>query len=993
MPKQNKGEMFDIKNIEQAKRLISEIVQLTEKQYKYTQNSAQMQKIVESQMRDKDKVLELFKELESLSNRSFKEYKISINTVMNDLKGIANGISDDIKAQEQALKSQIDKQVYINSEVSKRLELQKQEQLIHRNAEKITNNKKQLEKEIAAQKEKQYKNIEKIANKEFDQLSNLKKFTSGGRANFVNARAEELRNVFDANYNIGISQGLNNAITSGTNFTTSDVRNISSNSMDAVKDVVDDFSNGSKQFKLGSSVLKEAGNALKDVASLVGKIFKQGMDRQVSLYEQTVQNISFRSGTSAEGYRNEQGTVDNQLSSMGLYDNVRVSEVQQMWQDLANTGMNQQDMFASAIDNVVTQKIVPYLDTTSQSFNLLNSRIDGNFVKQIRGINAANLDIAGNNYATNNLLNQLIDEVQPMSDKALEDLAQGSVELTSYANLLMAEGYSYDQANDIIKQIYKQRKYSDQIMESGSPYEKLNTIGLIENDLNINDLSQSGEILSLFTNNAQTLTSILPDRDTSTLNNLISNIGGTTLFGGDQYSLTTGANKLNKKNITGTDLINKIKSAKDLEEYADGEYTKLMNGDNQSARSKQETALENISTDVAKIREWSGYFWDVGETVLHGAISILTSFLTAKVIGGSIGKGVSALSSTSTGLLSGGGGMALGTIGGVAAGAALVTAIGAGIYTANNKNKEYTSEKELEEFTSSGDSFSQNSTAQKFVSGAGANLSTSGLDNWGKFMKSAGSAMDTWGLGIRKGWTGIVNAFNGKEGWINDDYIGQNAQYFNSIVASHLRDINDASDRAGYYAAFALLLDQVGSLESTKKMGEEISKEDLKGLFTNVDENGVSLYKSYGIDNKLSYFINNNEVPSAKDGVKAWGNIDYKSVYDAPDGSYRYGLDAVPYDGYKAVLHEGEAVLTASTANEMRDLVDEYRDTNTQIADFDVIIQGQTTAILAKMDDIISAITNKNNYTPTSSSLNNINARDERLKNSMLKMISTRQFG
>ena len=41
-----------------------------------------------------------------------------------------------------------------------------------------------------------------------------------------------------------------------------------------------------------------------------------------------------------------------------------------------------------------------------------------------------------------------------------------------------------------------------------------------------------------------------------------------------------------------------------------------------------------------------------------------------------------------------------------------------------------------------------------------------------------------------------------------------------------------------------------------------------------VDENGVSLYKSYGIDNKLSYFINNN-----REDITNTKNEKYKLLY------------------------------------------------------------------------------------------------------------------
>ena len=104
--------------------------------------------------------------------------------------------------------------------------------------------------------------------------------------------------------------------------------------------------------------------------------------------------------------------------------------------------------------------------------------------------------------------------------------------------------------------------------------------------------------------------------------------------------------------------------------------------------------------------------------------------------------------------------------------------------------------------------------------------------------------------------------------------------------------------------------------------------------------------------------------------------------------SHRYGLDYVPYDNYRAELHEGEAVLTASTASELRNLIDEYRNTAKQSVQFDVIIQNQTNALVNKMGEIIAVMQNNRPIFPTTA----INKGNEILNYSMTKMVSTRDF-
>ena len=82
------------------------------------------------------------------------------------------------------------------------------------------------------------------------------------------------------------------------------------------------------------------------------------------------------------------------------------------------------------------------------------------------------------------------------------------------------------------------------------------------------------------------------------------------------------------------------------------------------------------------------------------------------------------------------------------------------------------------------------------------------------------------------------------------------------------------------------------------RKSQEYSKGLAAGLFELVDTTGStggSVYHDLG--------NNRDETPAVG-----------RSVYH--DLGYAYGLDRVPYDGYAAVLHQGERVLTAREARE-----------------------------------------------------------------------------
>lgn len=80
-------------------------------------------------------------------------------------------------------------------------------------------------------------------------------------------------------------------------------------------------------------------------------------------------------------------------------------------------------------------------------------------------------------------------------------------------------------------------------------------------------------------------------------------------------------------------------------------------------------------------------------------------------------------------------------------------------------------------------------------------------------------------------------------------------------------------------------------------------------------------------------------------------------------GYFRTGTDSIPYDNYPAMLHEGEAVLTASTANELRGLVDEYRATKEDNIKLEKAIQDQTTVLVSRLDAIYNKIGNPDSDT------------------------------
>lgn len=379
-----------------------------------------------------------------------------------------------------------------------------------------------------------------------------------------------------------------------------------------------------KKYETGANLLQVAADTFSKAVQTFGGLFTKGLSKQAQIYEDTFTNISVRTGTTRSQYfQNQIGTAST-LYSKGLAGNIATSEVQQMWDKLANAGLDQEAMFSRALDNVLTNKIVPYLDTSSQALNILNERVDGRFVRDIRGINRINNEIAGNNYTTQEMLQTLIDEMQPMSDAAVEELAQGSAEVTSMINSMIESGWSADAAKSYATQLFKAQKYGDQIMRSGSVTEKKTLVDAIGNGVNIYDPTQFNDYMALAAGNTSFFANMGPGYK-STLSGVIQNAIGSAV--GEDYARQMGA--LNGKKSAAQIKLESDTTKEKVQQEAQKATADYTNNINNTLKQIQENELENLSTWLAAIYEQVGYWGDVLAVALKGIAGVIG----AKLIG------------------------------------------------------------------------------------------------------------------------------------------------------------------------------------------------------------------------------------------------------------------------------------------------------------------------------------------------------------------------
>lgn len=104
------------------------------------------------------------------------------------------------------------------------------------------------------------------------------------------------------------------------------------------------------------------------------------------------------------------------------------------------------------------------------------------------------------------------------------------------------------------------------------------------------------------------------------------------------------------------------------------------------------------------------------------------------------------------------------------------------------------------------------------------------------------------------------------------------------------------------------------------------------------------------------------------------------------EGFHRQGLAKVPYDGYQAVLHAGETIMTASTTATMESMIQAFRESQNQNYRLDAAIQEQTAQLVSKIDEVINAIGSRSFGTT------NTNTPSERLRESLRTLTSPLAF-
>lgn len=1076
MPR-GKGDLFNIDNLQDAIKAIEDIYNIIHK----TGVSAQQW------MDDNEKIVKEYEKLKRLSTDLFKQDEMAINARNQKFRSEIDKYHEQIKLKEQ----QIEQEVQFRTEVEKRLNAQKE----------------------VVQKEKELQDLQKESARNQKQLlKEMQSFNlqspSFSINNLLNKKQQDLDNKISSR----TEQLLNDWVAKNGNVTEENYEQVQKYLQQSIDK---EFSGQALRLNVAAQGLQLAANTLKSVGQMFLGLFKQGIANQSNAYENSFTNISVRNGTTRSQYYGAQSRVNNILGDMGLRENIATSQVQDMWNTLASEGikvdLEDQKTTTQAIETILTNQIVPYLDMSSAYMQKL-ANDNPNLMKQVRGIGTSIQNVEGSNVVANEYLQDMMTNLSPMGELAQQELGLQYADTLGQLEDLRNQGLSDSQIGELYSKIKGMVEDPYNTISNGDTLDRLTFSQMMANN---EDMHDSSAWLNYLTQNLDYLSSGVGKGNRS---NLTAGIYANSLGGSASLWDTFNSKDINaiQSIIAGDKASSGVNIAANIATSA------FTNDQNQTNKTLQNITLENLMNELSVVNQWMGNWTNVIVGAIQGIGNIILGVAGAKLgssllggkasgllgkAGSAIGTGLSNAGSTLSGVgITGGAATALGAAGvtagiagaaygistgigqlqegetglgvtniaggaamGVGAGMLLASnpvgwfvgaiggaaLLGARLYESANAYKEAGKVVE-KEFNNVANSLQQEyDTREDNLYRIKENLQDSDT------LEQARSELISSGLlteeEINKARTAnkdaledLTNKYIEETGRLSDEandlldkYSDIDAQNATNVMGS-IKDWYDAYKNVENETNFDTMYDMVKAVmesenfnnlsesdqEFAKKQWNVIQTKKTEGTLDQADlewfldrgDNGHLFYSTVsgqaledftrraqnrgaGVDkyndidaNLVSQYLlpvvqaeTKEEAETALKNAKAAGlsRSTYSEIQETMDKfgieSYRQGINDVPEDQL-AVLHQGEAVLTASTANELRNMTDVYRETATQTYNIDAIIQNQTSALITKMNEIIRVITTGVGTSTTENTASN------KLYDAMRTMSSTKAF-
>lgn len=401
------------------------------------------------------------------------------------------------------------------------------------------------------------------------------------------------------------------------------------------KSVGDYVNMNEKGVSSAAQLLNVGVQTFNEAVKVFSNAVSQGFKNQTQSYENNFTNIAVRTGMTKGTYRSNQmslgGFGTNTLHERGLMNNIRTSEVQDMWNSLANKGLSQEDILASSLEAVITKTIVPYLDVTTDEMQQFNMAVgDNGLLKQVRGINKISQEQFGSSMTTQKYMQEALEYMSPMADAASIDLLKntvGGVEMLQY----LQSDAGGNMSTSAIAKMYKRTTnlQNDLIgsLSSGDLTTQLAAVGILGNGIN------QYEDMAGVTNQSFIAQDLM--RKLTPNNPHLAAI----------FSNSTGSDgflnwEVLKKNPDLLGAYSKgMGAAGKLGAAGESVTNALANDEFHTTKQLTDILAENLTNEVSAFAEMLGPWLDVITTAVKGIAGILGVKLIGKVGGKLLGLG------------------------------------------------------------------------------------------------------------------------------------------------------------------------------------------------------------------------------------------------------------------------------------------------------------------------------------------------------------------
>lgn len=550
-------------------------------------------------MNDNEDIVKKYNELKKLSADLFKQDEMAVNARNQKFRNEIEKYRELINLRDK----QIEQEVQMRTEVEKRL--QKQRELVEEQKES-----EKLQKQLI-------KNFENYDHTQ--QTFSINSWVTNRRSQLNSERSNR------ANELINEWMTKNNGKLTEENYST-------------VKGTIDkqldrEFGKKFTGLQVAADGLQLAGKVLKQAGTELLNLARTGISNQSNAYENSFTNISVRNRTTRSQYYGAQARVNNTLSSIGLRNNISTSQVQDMWNTLASEGIQidlaDQQTTTKAIETVLTNQIVPYLDMSSSYMQKL---ADDNpyIMKQVRGIGTSIQNVEGSNVVANEYLQDMMNSLTPMAELANQEIGVQYADALGQLENLRNQGFSDSQIGELYSTLKTMVEDPYKALTSGDTMTAIAASRMLASGGNLGD---AGEWLRTYMYGFEDLANAFPEGNWASL---YGGIAANTLGGPSASTWTT----MNAKNISAYQSSQAGRRSSSGVNYAANLATSDFSGDrNQTNKTLQNITIENLMNELSVINEWMGNWSGVVVKAIEGIGNIIKTVIGVKLAGSLLGGG------------------------------------------------------------------------------------------------------------------------------------------------------------------------------------------------------------------------------------------------------------------------------------------------------------------------------------------------------------------